>query len=482
MFIPVYVSEESVTPTGRMAESQDIMDYLQYQAKQIQEVIDSFSKRVAIEQAEFADTTSRLEDDICRDSKMIASVEMKIGELETELNQKIREKDKLNEQMNSNTARLNRLMVINKTEMDQRNDAERERLKKRKEHVSKKIEKIRETREKVKKLEPTASENHHSRMVEFLINSISKKEKDLECPVCFEISTVPIFCCAESHLICSTCRPKLSMCPECRMEYRDPPKVHRFAEKAAQEVEELKKELAMITGPHLENEDAVLNVAGPHEASARCMSSSEKPKPAVNRCNSIAKQITQKVVWLEKEHDKRSFLLNLLDKQMGTLTNEQTHRTLVFVKTKKGANSLYQFLSQSDWGGPAGFNVASVHGDRTLKEKEEALRRFTEGEASILVITAVGSLNLPTVRHIINYDMPVMQEYIQRITKDVKFTNMGLCTTFLNDENRILCNEFLLMRFLVDSNQEVPSWLEFRLQSRELRATRAHATHSTLYV
>lgn len=163
---------------------------------------------------------------------------------------------------------------------------------------------------------------------------------------------------------------------------------------------------------------------------------------------------------MEEEHDKRSFLLNLLDKQMGKLTNEQTRRTIVFVKTKKGASSLHQFLSQSDWGGPAGFNITSVHGDRTFKEKEEALRRFKEGEAPIMVITAVGSLNLPKVHHIINYDMPGIQKYIQRITRDVIFTNTGLCTTFLNDENRLLFYD--LVRFLVDSNQELPSWLELK--------------------
>ena len=44
-------------------------------------------------------------------------------------------------------------------------------------------------------------------------------------------------------------------------------------------------------------------------------------------------------------------------------------RTLVFVETKKGADQLDEFLYRE------GFPVTSIHGDRTQKEREEALRR-----------------------------------------------------------------------------------------------------------
>ena len=47
----------------------------------------------------------------------------------------------------------------------------------------------------------------------------------------------------------------------------------------------------------------------------------------------------------------------------------QAELTLVFVETKRGADSLDEFLYR------AGFPVTSIHGDRTQKEREEALRR-----------------------------------------------------------------------------------------------------------
>merc|ERR1712179_227277 len=56
-------------------------------------------------------------------------------------------------------------------------------------------------------------------LLEFIDNQIVEKEKELECPVCLEVACSPIFMCSEQHLICSTCRPKLSNCPECRVVY-----------------------------------------------------------------------------------------------------------------------------------------------------------------------------------------------------------------------------------------------------------------------
>jgi len=60
--------------------------------------------------------------------------------------------------------------------------------------------------------------------------------------------------------------------------------------------------------------------------------------------------------------------------------------TLVFVETKKGADSLEYFLYK------AGYPSNSIHGDRTQGEREEALRDFRNGKSPILVATAVSIL------------------------------------------------------------------------------------------
>ena len=53
-----------------------------------------------------------------------------------------------------------------------------------------------------------------------LATEIEEKERDLECPVCFEVCTKPIFMCDLSHQICKQCRPKMKVCPQCREPYK----------------------------------------------------------------------------------------------------------------------------------------------------------------------------------------------------------------------------------------------------------------------
>ena len=56
------------------------------------------------------------------------------------------------------------------------------------------------------------------------INTLSKDikemERDLECPVCFELCAAPIYMCSRSHQICQECRPKMKVCPQCREPYK----------------------------------------------------------------------------------------------------------------------------------------------------------------------------------------------------------------------------------------------------------------------
>jgi superfamily II DNA/RNA helicase len=60
--------------------------------------------------------------------------------------------------------------------------------------------------------------------------------------------------------------------------------------------------------------------------------------------------------------------------------------TLVFVETKKGADSLEEYLFDKR------YRATSIHGDRSQREREEALRTFRMGETPILVATAVSEI------------------------------------------------------------------------------------------
>ena len=96
--------------------------------------------------------------------------------------------------------------------------------------------------------------------------------------------------------------------------------------------------------------------------------------------------------------------------------------TLVFVETKKGADSLEYYLSNE------GYLATSIHGDRSQREREDALKSFRNGRTPILVATAVAArgLDIPNVKHVINFDLPSdIEEYVHRIGRTGRVGNLG---------------------------------------------------------
>ncbi|NXR37181.1 DDX3X helicase, partial [Zosterops hypoxanthus] len=169
---------------------------------------------------------------------------------------------------------------------------------------------------------------------------------------------------------------------------------------------------------------------------------------AVGRVGSTSENITQKVVWVE-EPDKRSFLLDLLN------ATGKDSLTLVFVETKKGADALEDFLYHE------GYACTSIHGDRSQRDREEALHQFRSGKSPILVATAVTArgLDISNVKHVINFDLPSdIEEYVHRIGRTGRVGNLGLATSFFNERNINITKD--LLDLLVEAKQEVPSWLE----------------------
>jgi len=84
------------------------------------------------------------------------------------------------------------------------------------------------------------------KLINLLTKSIEEKEAALECPVCLDTAKAPIFTCQQQHLVCNSCLPRLTSCPECREDYPGPPRRHRYAERDAEELEKMIKELAKL--------------------------------------------------------------------------------------------------------------------------------------------------------------------------------------------------------------------------------------------
>uniref|UniRef100_A0A336MFD9 RNA helicase n=1 Tax=Culicoides sonorensis TaxID=179676 RepID=A0A336MFD9_CULSO len=176
---------------------------------------------------------------------------------------------------------------------------------------------------------------------------------------------------------------------------------------------------------------------------------------AVGRVGSTSENITQTILWVN-EHEKRSYLLDLLSPfKDGGSDYGADSLTLIFVETKKGADALEEYLYQYK------HPVTSIHGDRTQKEREEALKCFRSGVCPILVATAVAArgLDIPHVKNVINFDLPSdIEEYVHRIGRTGRMGNLGVATSFFNEKNRNICAD--LVELLVETKQELPSFLE----------------------
>src|SRR6201996_2761261 len=101
---------------------------------------------------------------------------------------------------------------------------------------------------------------------------------------------------------------------------------------------------------------------------------------SVGRVGSTSENITQKIEYVE-DNDKRSVLLDILHTHGAGLT-------LIFVETKRMADSLSDFLINQN------FPATSIHGDRTQRERERALEMFRTARCPILVATAVAARGL----------------------------------------------------------------------------------------
>ena len=133
-----------------------------------------------------------------------------------------------------------------------------------------------------------------------------------------------------------------------------------------------------------------------------------------------AKGVRQ-IVYKAPEKYKTQLLVHLA-------TELKMDSTIVFVRTKKGTESLARNLSK------AGLKVTSIHGDRTQKEREEALNNFRSGKYNIVVATDVLSrgIDIADVSHIVNYDVPSeLDDYIHRIGRTARADAKGDAITFV---------------------------------------------------
>ncbi len=115
------------------------------------------------------------------------------------------------------------------------------------------------------------------------------------------------------------------------------------------------------------------------------------------------------------------------------LNDRDRGRTLVFVRTKRGADRLVKRLKAHD------LHAAAMHGDKTQGQREKALARFTAGDTDTLVATDVAArgLDVDGITHVINFDIPgAHEDYVHRVGRTGRAGRTGIGITFVIPEQR----------------------------------------------
>lgn len=117
-----------------------------------------------------------------------------------------------------------------------------------------------------------------------------------------------------------------------------------------------------------------------------------------------AKKVAQSVYFVNQE-DKKKVLHTILK-------NNAETQTLIFTRTKHGANNLVKYLQK------VGLNSVAIHGNKSQNARVAALNNFKNNSINILIATDIAArgIDIDKLPFVINYEIPnVPETYVHRI-------------------------------------------------------------------
>ena len=133
---------------------------------------------------------------------------------------------------------------------------------------------------------------------------------------------------------------------------------------------------------------------------------------------SPAKEIEQ-IVYEVKTQEKKKLLAHLL-------RAKEMESTIVFARTKHGAENVAKFLTKEN------YKVGAIHGNKTQNARQKTLKNFRSGALKVLVGTDIVArgIDVVGVSHVINYDLPDEgSNYVHRIGRTGRNGQTGKALT-----------------------------------------------------
>ncbi|NII54499.1 DEAD/DEAH box helicase [Luteibacter sp. SG786] len=144
--------------------------------------------------------------------------------------------------------------------------------------------------------------------------------------------------------------------------------------------------------------------------------------------NTVANTVTH-VVHPVDAANKRELLLHIL-------AQDSRRQTLVFSRTKHGADKLVRHLEQ------AGIRAAAIHGNKSQNARTRALSDFKTGRITVLVATDIAArgIDIDQLPVVINFDLPmVAEDYVHRIGRTGRAGAEGQAISLVShDESGLL--------------------------------------------
>ena len=126
---------------------------------------------------------------------------------------------------------------------------------------------------------------------------------------------------------------------------------------------------------------------------------------------------------------KRDLLLHLL-------SQDSRRQSLVFSRTKHGADKLVTYLNAS------GLRSAAIHGNKSQNARTRALSDFKSSRVTVLVATDIAArgIDIEQLPIVINFDLPsVAEDYVHRIGRTGRAGMEGLAISLVShDESGLL--------------------------------------------
>lgn len=138
-----------------------------------------------------------------------------------------------------------------------------------------------------------------------------------------------------------------------------------------------------------------------------------------------AEKVEQAVYFVRKKA-KPKLLIHLL--QTDSITS-----TIVFSRTKHGANKIVKELGKAD------IIAEAIHGNKSQGARQKALSNFKSGIIKVLVATDIAArgIDIEEVSHVINFDLPNIPEtYVHRIGRTGRASKSGIALSFCDAEER----------------------------------------------